>query len=65
MFKAKFCSIPKNKVRFQFFEERSGDRIEVVAEEGKTGLDVALDHNVDIEGVDIWYMNQYFCLIDC
>lgn len=37
-------------VRFSFVEGKSGDKIDVEAECGKTVLDVALAHDVDIEG---------------
>mmetsp|Transcript_7789 Transcript_7789/g.12922 ORF Transcript_7789/g.12922 Transcript_7789/m.12922 type:complete len:163 (+) Transcript_7789:43-531(+) len=37
-------------VKIVFVEESTGDRIEAEAEEGKTVLDAAIDHNVDIEG---------------
>lgn len=37
-------------VKFRFYEESSGQLVEVIGQEGKTVLDVALTHNVDIEG---------------
>lgn len=37
-------------VNFTFVEAKSGDKINVSAPVGKTVLDVALDHDVDIEG---------------
>lgn len=38
-------------ISFSFYEERSGDTIKVNAEKGKKVLDIALDNNVDIEGL--------------
>jgi ferredoxin len=37
-------------ITFTFYEERSGDKIEVTGEPGKKVLDIALDNNIDIEG---------------
>jgi ferredoxin len=39
-----------NDVKFTFFEEGSGNHVEVTASLGKTLLDVALENNIDIEG---------------
>jgi ferredoxin len=39
-----------NDVKFTFFEEGSGNHVEVTAPLGKTLLDVALENNIDIEG---------------
>jgi ferredoxin len=39
-----------DKVKFAFIEAKSGQRVPVEAEEGKTVLDVALAYDVDIEG---------------
>ena len=38
-------------VNISFKEESSGEIIEMEAEEGKSVLDVAMDHNIDIEGI--------------
>lgn len=45
------------EVSFTFFEERSGDSISVKAEPGKKVLDIALENNIDIEGLSI----LFFC----
>jgi hypothetical protein len=37
-------------VKISFFEESSEETIEIDAEEGKTILDIAMDHKIDIEG---------------
>jgi ferredoxin len=37
-------------VKFSFIEAKSGQKIPVEGEEGKTVLDVALEYDVDIEG---------------
>ena len=37
-------------VRISFQEESSGESIKMDAEEGKSLLDIALEHNIDIEG---------------
>ena len=37
-------------VKFSFIEAKSGQKISVEGEEGKTVLDVALEYDVDIEG---------------
>lgn len=39
-----------NSVNIVFVEAKNGDRIHVKAAVGKRVLDIALDHNVDIEG---------------
>jgi hypothetical protein len=38
------------KVKFFFIEGKSGDKIQVTGEVGKTVLDVAVAHDIDIEG---------------
>ncbi|KAJ1401368.1 2Fe-2S ferredoxin-type domain-containing protein [Ochromonadaceae sp. CCMP2298] len=38
------------KTKIVFFEEANDSRVEVEAEEDKTVLDAAIDHNIDIEG---------------
>jgi ferredoxin len=38
------------KITFNFLEESSGDLIEVQGEEGQTVLEVALKHDINIEG---------------
>jgi 2Fe-2S ferredoxin len=38
------------KIKFRFLEETSGDLIEVEGEEGQTVLEVALKHDINIEG---------------
>jgi hypothetical protein len=38
-------------VNITFFEESSGDKIAINAPIGKSLLDVALEHNLDIEGL--------------
>lgn len=38
------------KIKFRFLEESSGDLIEVEGEEGQTVLEVALKHDINIEG---------------
>lgn len=43
-------SVTKEKISFYFAEEKNGDRIAVAGEIGKKVLDVALEHNIDIEG---------------
>jgi hypothetical protein len=39
------------RISFTFFEERTGDKIQVVGMEGKSVLDIALANNIDIEGI--------------
>jgi ferredoxin-2, mitochondrial len=43
-------SMSTNKINMKFIEGKNGDIIEVSGEVGKRVLDVALDHNIDIEG---------------
>lgn len=42
-------------ISFNFYEERTGDTIKVKAEIGKKVLDIALENNVDIEGLFLLY----------
>ena len=46
----RFLSSPNPLISFSFFEERTGDTIQVKGEIGKKVLDIALENNVDIEG---------------
>ncbi len=43
-------TLAPQKIRFRFLEETSGDLIEVEGEEGQTVLEVALKHDINIEG---------------
>lgn len=43
-------SMSTDSVKIAFIEESNDSRIEVDAPVGKTVLDVAIDHNIDIEG---------------
>lgn len=45
-----FHSSANCAVKISFKEELSGETIEIDAEEGKSVLDIAMDHNIDIEG---------------
>ena len=46
-------------VQITFFEASKGDKIVVDAPIGKTVLEIALDHNIDIEGnEDFFRLNQ-------
>lgn len=45
-----FHSSSHRTVKISFKEESSGDVVEMDAEEGKTVLDIAMDHKIDIEG---------------
>lgn len=41
------------KVTFRFLEEKSGDVIEVKAVPGVSILDIAIENNIDIEGMHL------------
>jgi len=43
------CTYEYDEVTFSIVE-RNGDKIQIVGNVGKTVLDAALEHNIDIEG---------------